>query len=256
MNDEFVDVGAKREAESPPPVSRAAKKPRDNRLRECFIITPLEGGGEQISCRHCPDYNKTLQKFNPTKARAHLTDQCPGVDAALRQVLLDTTQAARKSLNEGGEGRISEAATPGAGAAATTGAMSASGSSKGRKPKGRNRPSPAYISIHTDDTSLDVTAPVVDGELLLRLSFPTDQLKLNFNAQDNMEGAALCIDGFMNMRADASWTASMCSMTIEGTRAGPHCQWSMNPDQISGEFEGGITRAQKVGKILKTLVLI
>merc|ERR1712032_96714 len=118
-----------------------------------------------------------------------------------------------------------------------------------------NRPSPAYISIHSEDSVfLDITAPIVDGELIFRLSFPNDQLKLNFNARMNIEGAALCIDGFMNLRADVSWKASMCSMTSEGTRAGPHCQWSFNPDS-SGNFEGGVTRAQKVEQILKTLIV-
>ena len=37
-------------------------------------------------------------------------------------------------------------------------------------------------------------APMENGQLIVRLSFPTD-LKLNFNAEKNLEGAALCIDG-------------------------------------------------------------
>ena len=63
--------------------------------------------------------------------------------------------------------------------------------------------------------------------------------------------------GFMNTRSDddASWMASMWSMSSEGTRAGPHCQWSLNPDD-NGEFEGGVTRAQMVEKILKTLIVL
>ena len=61
----------------------------------------------------------------------------------------------------------------------------------------------------------------------------------------------------MNTRSDddASWMASMWSMSSEGTRAGPHCQWSLNPDD-NGEFEGGVTRAQMVEKILKTLIVL
>lgn len=94
----------------------------------------------------------------------------------------------------------------------------------------------------------DVTAPIENGELLLRLSFP-DQLKLNFVAEKNMQGAALAIDGFMNM-TDASWSASLCSMTIEGTRAGPHCQWLLN-----GPFDEGLTRAQKVEQLLKIMIM-
>eukprot|EP00581_Thalassiosira_minuscula_P013661 CAMPEP_0183727260 /NCGR_PEP_ID=MMETSP0737-20130205/25265_1 /TAXON_ID=385413 /ORGANISM="Thalassiosira miniscula, Strain CCMP1093" /LENGTH=247 /DNA_ID=CAMNT_0025958853 /DNA_START=100 /DNA_END=843 /DNA_ORIENTATION=- len=247
MNDDFgsesatTPAGVKRDLEVQPTSNRPSKKPRDNRLRECFIITPTESGGEKISCRHCPDYNKTLQKFNPTKAREHLTTQCPGVDDALRQILLSTTQAAKRVQNEADEvvnAVVASATTP-----------------RPRKYKGRYRNSPAYISFHTDDTSLDVTAPIENGEVILRLTFPTDNLKLSFHAEKNTEGAALCIDGFMNMRADASWTASMCSMTSEGTRAGPHCQWSLNPD-ANGSFEEGMTRVQKVAQVLKAMMML
>eukprot|EP00571_Detonula_confervacea_P011809 CAMPEP_0172299246 /NCGR_PEP_ID=MMETSP1058-20130122/1600_1 /TAXON_ID=83371 /ORGANISM="Detonula confervacea, Strain CCMP 353" /LENGTH=253 /DNA_ID=CAMNT_0013008629 /DNA_START=63 /DNA_END=827 /DNA_ORIENTATION=+ len=252
MDDELAASGLKRDTESSPILNRPSKKPRDNRLRDCFIITPIEGVGEKISCKYCPDYDKTNKKFNPTKSRAHLTDHCPGVDDALRQVLLESTQAARKSLNVVNRGQTAENYEAGVVAAPAA----ATGLSTNRKPKLRNRPSPAYISFHTDDTSLDVTAPIVNGDLIIRLTFPTDHLKLNFNAEKNdMEGAALCIDGFMNMKPDASWTASLCSMTSEGTRAGPHCQWSLNPSDISGTIEGGTTRVQKVEKLLKVMVM-
>ena len=56
------------------------------------------------------------------------------------------------------------------------------------------------------------------------------------------------------MKPDASWTASLCSMTSEGMRAGPHCQWLLNPD-ISGVFEGEITQVQKVEKLLKVMIM-
>ena len=56
------------------------------------------------------------------------------------------------------------------------------------------------------------------------------------------------------MRANASCTASMCSMTSEGTRAGPHCQWSLNHD-ASGAFEGGVTRVRKVQQLLKAMLM-
>lgn len=78
-----------------PPAIVVSKKPRDKRLHECFTITLLEegqGGGVRIVCKYCQDYVKTLQKFNPTKARTHLTTQCTGVDEALRKILLDSTQ--------------------------------------------------------------------------------------------------------------------------------------------------------------------
>ena len=152
MNDEYNEqaAGLKREAENP--LTRTVKKPRDERLRDCFHITPLEGGREQVICRYCPDYNKTLQKFNPTKARTHLTGDgnrpgCPGVDDVLRQILLDTTQAAKKSQRqETGEVAVATAAVHGGPPAAAGG--------RNRKPKGRNRPSPAYLSFHSDNTSL------------------------------------------------------------------------------------------------------
>ena len=83
-----------------------SKKPRDTRLHECFIVTPVVmkddtnqqggGGGVKIVCKYCHDYVKVLQKFNPTKAREHLTTRCTGVDEALKIALLDSTQSAVK----------------------------------------------------------------------------------------------------------------------------------------------------------------
>lgn len=152
-NDEFAAIqgavtpGMKRELENPTPRSSHSKKPRDQRLRDCFIITPAEGGGENIICKFCPDYNKTLQKFNPTKSRVHLTAQCTGVDDTLRQILLETTQAAKKlsGLQNNVEGAV-EAAGPRT--------IKTEGPKSKRTKGGRNRMSPAYISFHTDDTSL------------------------------------------------------------------------------------------------------
>ena len=75
-----------------------SKKPRDERLRECFTITIRNDGKESVRCRYCPSYNKVLQKFNPTKAREHLTNSCSGADEQLKQILLSTTQAAKRLL--------------------------------------------------------------------------------------------------------------------------------------------------------------
>merc|ERR1712192_26643 len=194
-------------------------------------------------------YNKTLQKFNPTKGRSHLTDHCPGVDDVLRQVLLVTTQAAKKS--QGGSSDAGAAIV--VGAVGSPAAAAAVASSKNRKIKSINRSSPAYISFNItgDDSCLNVTAPIENEVLVLRLSFPTDQLKLNYSVK-NMEGAALCIDGFMNMHPDSSWMASLYSTTMEGTRGGPHCRWSMSADAFG---VGGMTRAQKVEQLLKIMTM-
>jgi len=187
-----------------------------------------------------------------------------GVDEVLRQILLDTTQAAKKSniMNNGHEAL---SGTSNGGAVAAGAMMSdvkvearGEGSNDRRHKKTktpRNRISPAYISFHTDDTSLDVTAPIENGEAILRLAFPTGNLKLNFLAKTGTEAAAMCIDGFMNMKTDALWTASMCSMTVDGTRAGPHCQWSLNNNGDNNQ-DDGVTRLQKVEKLLKTMAMI
>ena len=99
----------------------------------------------------------------------------------------------------------------------------------------------------------EVSASLQNGDLILTLTFPAEQtmnqLKLNFIAGRNSEGAALCIDGFMNMRPEASWTAFLYSMTRDGTRDGPYCQWSLN----YGEFEVDMTRVQKVEQLLKVM---
>lgn len=248
------DSGLKREAETSPAHRPShSKKPRDNRLRDCFTITPIEGGGENIVCNHCPDYRKTLQKFNPTKARSHLTDTCPGVDPELRQILLSTTQAAKKGRNLNQAGEADFDALGYSPATAFSAPESASAAKPRKVARGRYRPSPAYMSFHAGDTSLDVTAPVENEVHLLRLAFPTN-LKLNFVAETNIEGAAMCIEGFMNKSDDAVWSASLYSMTSEGTRSEPHCQWSLCPE-ASGSFEDGMMRVQKIQQLLKTLVV-
>jgi len=129
----------KRPAEEETP--RRSKKPRDMQLRECFMITALEGGGEQIVCKYCPDYNKTLQKFNPTKSRTHLTDHCPGVDDGLRQILLSNTQAAKASM------KTEEGGMP---------ALPGSKPKRGPNRKSvvvADRLSPTYLSFYADQTT-------------------------------------------------------------------------------------------------------
>ena len=139
--DGFVTgAGSKRAAAASSPAQRS-KKPRDTRLRDCFTITPIEGGGESVVCKYCPAYAKTLQKFNPTKGRTHLTNQCPGVGEELRQILLETTQAAKRS--------------PAGASAASDGAMPASNPAPPRRGKReKSRPSPAYISFHAGNANL------------------------------------------------------------------------------------------------------
>ena len=155
--------------------SKPPKKPRDMRLRDCFEITPVEGGFDRISCRYCAKYRKVLQKFNPTKARVHLTTSCDGTDESLRRALLSSTQAARKSLQGG------EAATAAGGGGGRTGGYEAAGgfaalvpggdpaadpsSAKRRKLKDRSRPCPVYLSFHTD---ADDAAGLVSSLLRLR----------------------------------------------------------------------------------------
>lgn len=237
-----ASVGVKREA-----AEMSSKKPRDERLRECFAITIGNDGKESVSCRYCPNYNKILQKFNPTKAREHLTNSCSGADEQLKQTLLSTTQAAKRLLLKEADGSSTMVAVQNA----TAGTPTATEASASYLYKTKGRTSLAYVSFYTDGTSLDVTASVVTGKLMLCLVFPTNQLQLNFDAQKNSEGAAVSIDGFMNTTADASWTAAMYSMTSEGTREGPHCRWPLGTDSM----EEGMARVDKVQQILKTMTM-
>jgi len=86
---------------------------------------------------------------------------------------------------------------------------------------------------------------------MLCLVFPTNELQLNFDAYKNSEGAAVSIDGWMNMVADASWTAEMYSMTSEGKREGPHCRWPLGTEST----EKGMARVNKIQQILKTMTM-
>ena len=137
-------------------VSAVSKKPRDNRLRECFTITDEEegqGGGVKIVCKYCQDYVKVLQKFNPTKARTHLTTRCTGVDEALRKSLLDSTQTARRTLQvepiADKVGVVPSASIVGESLASTT------TTSRTNKASDTRRPSPAILSFHPGDIVVD-----------------------------------------------------------------------------------------------------
>ena len=128
-------------------VSAVSKKPRDNRLRECFTITDEEGqgGGVKIVCKYCQDYVKVLQKFNPTKARTHLTTRCTGVDEALRKSLLDSTQAAKRTLQ-----------VEAVGTSTTTEPLeSTTTTSRTNKASVTRRPSPAILSFHPGGNVVD-----------------------------------------------------------------------------------------------------
>jgi hypothetical protein len=127
------------------------------------------------------------------------------------------------------------------------------GAGSRRSPTNLTLATPRFVS-HPQE----VTASLQSGDLILTLTFfPADkektnqqQVKLNFIADQNSEGAALCIDGFMNMHHEASWTAFLYVMAKDGTtRVGPYCQWSLN----YGEFDIDISRAQKVEQLLKIM---
>ena len=87
----------------------------------------------------------------------------------------------------------------------------------------RDRPSSLALVIYSRATGRDlwsehenmrITAPIDDGEHVLRIIFPVpnynhaidqnnqisllERAKLEYNARDNIEGAASCIEGFMS----------------------------------------------------------
>ena len=104
-----------------------------------------------------------------------------------------------------------------------------------------------YLSFYLEGESIIVTAPIEKGELILHLAFPRNELNLKFNAESNLEGAAVVIDGFMNKHA-GSWSASLRKVGAAenlGT-AGDFCQWQLQSE----------SRRDEVKQILKSLVMI
>ena len=59
-----------------------------SRLCSHFTIIALKGGGESMSCNHCPNYNKVVSKVNATFARGHLTASCEDIDHVTKYRLL------------------------------------------------------------------------------------------------------------------------------------------------------------------------
>ena len=135
------------------PQPKPPKKPRDTRLHDCFEIKAVDGGFNSIVCRYCMDYNKVLLKFNPTKARKHLTEDCSGTDEALKRELLSSMQAARKCpLGV-------DAASDGAGRAALVPSdAAASKSAKKKRLKDHNRNCPVHLTFHTDVDALGLVS--------------------------------------------------------------------------------------------------
>ena len=121
---------------------------------------------------------------------------------------------------------------------------------KKRKSSVMKRQPVVYLSFHHGSTSLIVTAPIERGELILHLAFPRNELNLKFNGKTNLNGAACCIDGFMNT-FEGSWTASLRKVGAPenlGT-AGDYCQWKLDET-------GSLSRMEKVKQILNALVTI
>ena len=74
------------------------RKPIDLILRDLFTIVPTESGkGIHINCMSCNVFNREWSKYNATKARAHLVDQCDGVSEELREHLYSRSQKNKRS---------------------------------------------------------------------------------------------------------------------------------------------------------------
>lgn len=71
--------------------SSSSKKPVNVFLRSFFNIETLSDGRKHITCLHpgC-DFKKKVKVFNATICRAHLVNNCAGIDIATRFRLLDS----------------------------------------------------------------------------------------------------------------------------------------------------------------------
>ena len=79
-----------------------SKKPKDDLLHSCFIITPsvgegLEGTGRvDACCKYCPTFsNKGVLKFNSTRGRTHSL-LCRGTPENVKDRLRKTSQTAKR----------------------------------------------------------------------------------------------------------------------------------------------------------------
>jgi hypothetical protein len=85
---------AKRKRTHPAP----PKKKRDTNLYSYFTIINLDGGRVSVSFNHCSKYNKaSVARFNPTHARSHLINVCPGIGAEIKRRLSDGSQSGRRN---------------------------------------------------------------------------------------------------------------------------------------------------------------
>mmetsp|Transcript_17636 Transcript_17636/g.29011 ORF Transcript_17636/g.29011 Transcript_17636/m.29011 type:complete len:241 (-) Transcript_17636:834-1556(-) len=70
----------------------------DSELRGHFQIDQVHGK-VHIACLHCPFYNKLIERFNATKAREHLVNDCGGVSAKEKSIISMGSQSNRRAVS-------------------------------------------------------------------------------------------------------------------------------------------------------------
>ena len=86
----------KRKATAAPPAARHPGKKIDTELRGYFEFTERDDGMVEWSCRNCPHYCKVAKKFNATKERAHLVEDCDGLSPQEKRTVAMGSQANRR----------------------------------------------------------------------------------------------------------------------------------------------------------------
>ena len=163
-----------------------------------------------------------------------------GVNEEMREMFRQSSQAAKKQKIEMGLTTTDDIMT-------NMPALPSMPTKEKKRKSAMNRQSLVYLSFYLEGESIIVTAPVEKGELILHLAFPRNELNLKFNAENNLEGAAIVIDGFMNKHV-GSWCASLRKVGAAenlGT-AGDFCQWQLQSE----------SRRDEVKQILKSLVMM
>ena len=137
------------------------------------------------------------------------------------------------------------------------------------RPRIHDRSSRAAITIqytrnpirirNTPRRAVKVTAPVINGDLLVQVDFfpdgiaLTDPAPLYYNANGNLEAAAICVQGFVQSSSKCL-CAKMHTVADDGYLSEPWFKWSLNPRDWP-ESEQSWTLDMKLQHIFKLLLV-
>ena len=121
--------------------------------------------------------------------------------------------------------------------------------------KPRDRPSKVCIVCYCSGgyEKLSITAPIENGKLVFQIELVAEGGgTLQYDAVKNLEGAAWCVEGVINVYGDGrAGRAELYRLRSDGSRSSKFSQWCLEQEYNKEDEE----YVEKVQCILKTLLV-